>query len=95
METKSKIWPPNISSRLNHWTPNVSNLHKLFSYFNSWRQKTFRLMIADDTTLISPLDTENNIANQIEETLLSSEDYCNSLNLKINIKQKHQHKLHS
>lgn len=41
---------------------------------------------ADYTThIISPLDTtKNNLASQIDETLLSAEDYCNSINVKIN-----------
>lgn len=44
------------------------------------------IIFADYTThIISPLDTtKNNLASQIEETLLSAEDYCKSINLKIN-----------
>lgn len=42
------------------WPPNFYNLHKLFSYFKSWWQKT--IMFADDTTIISHVATTNNIA---------------------------------
>lgn len=40
-------------------------------------------MLADDI-IISPLNGTNNIANNIEETLHSAEDYCKLINLKIN-----------